>query len=152
MKNQNETDNVLTMTLHGLGFTPQTGSPLWSLLYSNNETLERHASRPRECKGAPGLCGSCGSRPRECHAVLHDFKKIPASKVLEKWKRYYGKKPFDFASGSCHICHFLIPPLKRLLQVLMLEGLPPEFIHTEVPCAEKILSFGEHNLSHPAGK
>jgi hypothetical protein len=132
---------VLEMSLHELGFTPRTGSALYSLIHQNDERFEHEAVMPRKCKGVPGECGSCGSRPDKCREILHSLPKISAGRVLTKWARYYNKHTKDCKCEACHIRLFLMPPLKKLVNALMQLGLSPEYVRAEIPDAERILGI-----------
>ncbi|MEI7513027.1 MAG: hypothetical protein WCJ74_00195 [bacterium] len=139
MQNKPNIESVLSVSLHDLGFTPRTGSPLHSFIHENDEGFEREAVTPQKCRGASGECGSCGSRPDKCHKVLHSLPKISAGRVLAKWARYYGKHAKDCKCEACHIRLFLMPALKKLVDALMQRGLSPEYLLAEIPDVERIL-------------
>ena len=142
MKNQkNNIERVLEMSLEALGFTPRTGSALYTLIHENNEDFEREASMPKKCRVSDGECGSCGSRPHKCHKVLHSLPKISAGRILAKWARYYRQHVADCKCEACHIRLFIMPPMKNLLDALMKQGLSPEYVRAEIPYADRILQF-----------
>lgn len=139
MQSQINIGSLLLLSLHDLGFTPRTGSALYSFIHENDEGFEREAVMPKKCRGLNGECGSCGSRPHKCHKILHSLPKISAGRVLTKWARYYSKHTKDCKCDACHIRLFLMPPLKKLVDALMQQGLSPEYVRAEIPDADKIL-------------
>ena len=142
MKNQTSINKgVLSMSLHELGLTPQSGGPLCVLIHENNETFEKRASLPRKCLRAPDICSSCKSKPHACRDILHQLPKVQAWRVLKKWKTYFEKLMCEHKRFDCSVSHFLMPALKNLLNALIQNGLPLEYVRAEIPAADRILQF-----------
>lgn len=136
-------DQVLDKSLHDLGFNPQNGgTPLIYFIKKNDQYLEIGVLSGITCQGTEGRCGSCSKRPHECREVLHDLPKISARRILEKWSRYYSRHKPNFKKGSNTVRMFLSTPLHTLVTRLIENGVPRDYILSQIPASAEIMELG----------